>query len=99
MAYALLAAPPDLPAGVPLAAQVQAVNDLASQLLERDLQSVGQLDRHPEDRLLLAALVAGDLADVHTSGLGEPGLGEPEFGPAGLQYVGHVHLVSVSDLD
>ena len=76
------AAPGGLPARPPVPGEVDAVARRSRQLTDRDAKGLSDGDGDREDGLLLAGLVAPDLARVDACRLGEVGLGEPEFGPA-----------------
>ena len=53
--------------------------DAAGELVERDAERLGESLRDAEGRLLLAALVAGDLAGVDADRGRETGLRQPGF--------------------
>jgi len=58
----LLALVERLPGGPPGAAELCSLGRKARELVDRDTEGVSQSDRDREDRLLLAAFVAADLA-------------------------------------
>jgi hypothetical protein len=70
-------APGGLPARPPIAGQVDPVARRPGQLADRDAKGLGDGDGDREDGLLLAGLIAPDLARVDAGCLGEVGLGQP----------------------
>ena len=61
-------------AAPPVAGEVEVVADLPGELVHGDAEGVGQGDGGGEDGLLVASLVASELAKADASGLGELGL-------------------------
>ena len=68
-----------LPGGPPGAFELDAVARGAGELVERDAEGLGEALGDAEGRLLLAALVAVDLARVDAGGGREAGLREAGF--------------------
>ncbi len=85
------AVPGGLPAGPPIAGQVDPVARRAGQLADRDAKGLRDGDCDRKDGLLLAGLVAPDLARVDACRLGEVGLGQAEFGSAASDDLGQFH--------
>ena len=85
------AAPGGLPAGPPIAGQVDPVARRSGQLADRDAKGLSDGHGDREDGLLLAGLVAADLAGVDAGRLGEVGLGQPQLCAAAADDLGHVH--------
>ena len=69
---------PDLPRRPPVAVDDDRRARHAGQFVERDVERRRQPRGDGQHRLLLAALVAADLANVHAGALGEHGLRQPE---------------------